>query len=102
MLIRHTLRWDRIRSADSLLLLLHVLLIRHLLLLLRSDVVLRHTTTARHIGLGRRDLRVVDFFGRVYVRLTIDAILATGGRFWRVETSLDSEQVSMRQRARQG
>lgn len=99
MLIGHTLGWHWILAADILL--LHVLLVGHLLLLFGGNVMgLRHAPATGHVRLWRRYLWVVDFFGRLYVRLAIDTVLAALRGLRCVETGLQQETV--RQRSRRG
>lgn len=77
--------------------LLHILLVCHLLLLLRGDVVgLRHAASTGHVCLGRGNLSVVNFLGRLDVGLAIDTVLAALGRLGRVETGLQKIHVRRR------
>lgn len=99
MLIGHTLGWHWILTADILL--LHVLLVGHLLLLFGCNVMgLRHATSTGHVRLRGRYLRMVDFFGRLYVGLAIDTIFTALGRLRCIETGLQQEAVRGRCRAR--
>jgi len=93
MLLRHSgLRWKRILSSNTLLL-LHILLIRNLLLLIRGHVGRRWMYPATHPRLLRRDLGMINVFGRVDRRFTINSILVTRCRLWRIQTSLSSLQL---------
>lgn len=93
MLLRHSgLRWKWILSSNTLLL-LHILLIRNLLLLIRGHVGRRWMYPATHPRLLRRDLGMINVFGRIDRRFTIDSILVTRCRLWRIQTSLSSLQL---------
>lgn len=70
---------------SRILLLLHVLRVCHLLLLLGGDIMRRHASrVARHVGGLGWELGVVDIFGRIDCRFTIDAVLVAGAGFGRV------------------
>lgn len=92
MLLGHSgLRWERILSSNSLLL-LHVLLICNLLLLIGGHIRRRRVYSATHPRLLRRDLGMINVFGRIDRRFTIDSVLVARCRLWGIQTSLSSLQ----------
>lgn len=89
MLLGHSsLRWHRVLTSHTLLL-LHILLVGNLLLLVGGHVGRGWVHSPTHTCLLRWDLGMVNVLGRVYGRFTVDTVLVTGCRLWRVQACLE-------------